>query len=367
MRTIMLVDDEPDNLRVLEGSLTRAGYHITAFSSGALALEAAQVEPPDLILLDVRMPEMDGLEVCRRLKQDDALRKIPVIFISALTAAEDIQAGFQCGGVDYIAKPVRTPEVLARVRNHLTLRDALEKIASQYEHLKDLERHRDSLVHLLVHDMRAPLQVSLSNLELVLAENEGVLKPDDVESLQISIHCTKLLGRMISHVVDVSRMEAEGALLKLTSVCVSELVRPARMQAFDLSDGGRLKEEVAVGCPRVRADAELCVRTLANLFDNALKYAPEKSVIVFGAEPCEAGVRLWVRSAGDLIPEDFRSRMFDKFAVGEHAAMKVRRATGLGLYFCKLAVEAQGGTIGVDSSPDSGNTFWFTLPRAESE
>ena len=130
--TVMIVDDDPDNLNVLEDALSRAGYRVSVFPCGELALAAAQAEPPDLVLLDIWMPGMDGYEVCRRLKATDVLRPIPILFISALSSAGDIAKGFDCGGVDYIAKPIREPEVLARVRTHLALHGAYAELARQH-------------------------------------------------------------------------------------------------------------------------------------------------------------------------------------------------------------------------------------------
>ena len=137
--TIALVDDEPVNLNVLEATLSRVGYRVVVFPRGEWALAAAREEPPDLGLFDVRMPGMDGYELCRRFKADDRLRDIPIIFISALSATQDIAAGFECGGVDYIAKPIHEVEVLARVRTHLALRRAYLELAKALERIKTLQ------------------------------------------------------------------------------------------------------------------------------------------------------------------------------------------------------------------------------------
>ena len=134
--TVMIIDDEPENLNVLATSLSHAGYRVSVFPRGELALAAARDEPPALVLLDIRMPDMDDYEVCRRFKADEKLRTIPILFISALSASEDIAACFACGGVDYIAKPFREPEVLARVRTHIALSDTYLKLSIQHEQLR---------------------------------------------------------------------------------------------------------------------------------------------------------------------------------------------------------------------------------------
>ncbi len=138
-RTVTVVDDEPENLYLLEAMLSRVGYQVAAFPHAELAWAAACEEPPDLGLFDVRMAGVDGYELCRRFKADERLHEIPIIFVSALSSAEDIAAGFECGGVDYITKPIREVEVLARVRTHLAVRHAYLELAKALTRIKTLQ------------------------------------------------------------------------------------------------------------------------------------------------------------------------------------------------------------------------------------
>ncbi len=360
---VAIVDDERENLNVLEALLSHAGYRTVLFPRGELALASFHDEPPDIILLDIRMPGMDGYELCRRLKADAALAPIPVIFISALTATEDITAGFSCGGVDYIAKPFREQEVLSRVRTHLALRQAYVSLAAQHARQHALEHHRDTLVHMLVHDLRSPLQILLLRLEIITAAGDKTMTADTLANLHGAIHCTQLLGRMVSTAIDLSRMEDEGIHLNPQPVTVRELFAAARVQS--LSPGStRVTEQIAGACPRLLCDAEVTARILANLLANALKYSPRDSGIELGAEPAAGGVRVWVRDQGPGIPAEHQRRIFEKFGTLDQPTDKRMPSTGLGLAFCKLAVEAQGGAIGVESGPGGGSTFWVTLPAA---
>ena len=361
--TVMIVDDEPENLNVLEAALSHAGYRVSVFPRGELALAFAKDEPPDLVLLDTRMPGMDGYEVSRRFKADDKLHTIPILFISALSAPEDIVSGFACGGVDYIAKPFREPEVLARVRTHLSLSAAYIKLSDKNEQLRMLEQHRDTLVHMLVHDMRSPLQVILANLEMVVESTDKGLHAEDLDCLHSAIHGTRLLGRMVSTTVDLSRMESGDVPLRREAVSVHVIFDCARAQSLDPMSRRLVTEHIADSCPRLLCDIEISVRVVANLLANALKYSPDD--IAFGAEPDPRGVRIWVRDRGPGIPAQFHSRIFEKFAVAGQTLDTRQPSTGLGLAFCKLAVEAQGGAIGIESEPGKGSTFWFTLPSAD--
>ena len=363
--TIMIVDDEPDNLNVLEATLSQAGYRVSVFPRGELALAAMQDEPPDLVLLDIRMPGMDGYEVCRRLKEDEQHRPIPVLFISALSAEEDIAASFACGGVDYITKPIREKEVLARVGTHIALRDAYHKIAGQLDELRTIERHRDTLVHMLVHDMRSPLQVILGQLEMVIECGSGNLKKEDIDGLYAAIHGTRVLGRMVSTMIDFSRMESNKMPVRLESSSLYEIFYTACGQAISPASRPRITESIDYACPRPLCDVDLSVRIVVNLLSNALKYSPSNSEITFGARADPCGVRIWVRDCGPGIKACYHKRIFEKFGVAEQPAGVRPPSTGLGLAFCKLAVEAQGGTIGIESEPGKGSTFWFTLPAAQ--
>jgi len=358
--TIMIVDDEPDNLNVLEDMLRQEGWVVRTFPHGEMALASAREEPPDLVLLDIRMPGTNGYEVCRRFKADEKLHAVPVLFISALSASEDITSGFACGGVDYISKPFHESEVLARVRTHIALSDAYLKLSSRHEHLRQLEQRRDTLVHMLVHDMRSPLQVILANIELVVESSAQDLKADDLDSLHSAIHGTRLLGRMVSTTVDLSRMESGDIPLRRESVSVHKILGGARKQSLAPSSRRLVAEHIADSCPRLLCDIEISVRIVANLLANALKYSHGN--IAFGAEPDPKGVRIWVRDQGPGIPAQFHGRIFEKFGVAGQTLDTRQPSTGLGLAFCKMAVEAQGGTIGVESAPGEGSTFWFTLP-----
>ena len=362
--TILIVDDEPENLNVLEASLSSAGYRVALFPRGDLALEAAREKQPSLVLLDIRMPGMDGYEVCRRLKADERTRAIPVLFISALTATEDIAAGFACGGVDYIPKPFRETEVLARVRTHLALRQAYVDLAEQHSQLKSLEQQRDSYVHMLVHDMRSPLHAILGHLQLIESDSGKSLHAADLHSLRSAIYCTHVLSQMTSTVIDLSRMESVSPTLHPVALSAEELFRTARSQALDPSSPRAISKRITPACPALLCDADLCTRIVINLFANAIKYSPSDSEIVFGAEPDPAGVRVWVRDQGPGIPAQYHARIFEKFGVVEQSFGARLPSTGLGLAFCKMAVKAHGGTIGIESAPGKGSTFWFTLPAA---
>ena len=165
--SVLVVDDGIDNLRLLSDLLGEHGYEVRAVTTGRQALQAVEHDPPDLILLDITMPEMNGYEVCQRLKAKDRSKDVPVIFLTSLTDTADKVRAFDAGGVDYVTKPFQFDEVLARVKTHVALRRAQADLADSYTRLRALEQLRDDLVRMVVHDMGSPLQALRINLLLL--------------------------------------------------------------------------------------------------------------------------------------------------------------------------------------------------------
>jgi signal transduction histidine kinase len=360
---VIVVDDTPANLQLLTGMLKERGYKVRPVPSGKLALQAAKNDPPDLILLDIMMPEMDGYEVCERLKADEKLKEISVIFISALNETMDKVKAFGVGGVDYVTKPFQFEEVDARVSTHLELQRQRRKLKENYEQLRRLEELRDNLVHMIVHDLRNPLTGISGFLDLTLALEKETLTEDGLEYLQTAKRSTKAVIDMVNAVLDVSKIEAGEMKLHLVEC---DLVRIAA----DLMSGMQsLKEarEMILNAPPVPvtvvADKDLILRVIQNLLGNALKFTPSDGWIRLGIEPDENRVCVRVWDNGPGIPPEYRERIFEKFGQVEARANRQKHSTGLGLTFCKLAVEAHGGSVGVESEVDKGSTFWFVLPK----
>lgn len=361
---IMFVDDEPENLNLLQEFFAKSDYALRFFTSGAHALKAAQEDMPDLVLLDIRLPGMDGYDVCRQFKADERLRAIPILFLSALTSIEEIAKGFSMGAVDYITKPFREAEVLARVRNHLALSRAYRQLAQQHVYLQELERQRDTYVHMLVHDMRSSLMAMSCHLRAIEVCGAKHLSDDDQASFCAVMQSTRTLSHMVSNVVDLSRMEHAQLAVEPACVTVEKIFQLACDQVLDPVSRRRVVEQISAGCPPVLCDCGLSVRIVGNLLVNAVKYTPEASAIILGAEVAPSGyVRIWVRDYGAGIRPEDQARIFEKFVSAQHLKQVNVPSTGLGLAFCKLAAEAQGGSIGVDSTFGAGSVFWFTLPH----
>ena len=358
---ILVVDDAPANLHLLSGMLKEKGYKARPVPSGRLALRAARSEPPDLILLDINMPEMDGYEVCRRLKQDHRLKEIPVIFISALSETLDKVKAFTVGGVDYVTKPLRFEEVEARIDTHLQLRQMQKELQQNYDRLRELETLRDNLTHMIVHDMRSPLMALASSLQLLEMDLQGKVPDENMDDIENARASSTVLIRMVSDLLDVSRLEARQMPLKLEQGDLKSIADQAVTAVKGLTPGRQVElsgsEELLVLC-----DREVMRRVLENLIGNGLKHTPKGVKLRIHLQQIQEGVRVEVSDSGPGIPAEYQQKIFEKFGQVEPCKESKYHSTGLGLAFCKLAVEAHGGHIGVESEEGQGSTFWVTLP-----
>ena len=363
--SIIVVDDTPANLHLLTGMLKERGYRVRPVPSGAFALQPAKHDPPDLILLDIIMPEMNGYEVCERLKADAQLSDVPVIFISALNETMDKVRAFAAGGVDFVTKPFQFEEVHARVATHLELRRQRGLIQESNVQLRTLEKLRDDLVHMIVHDMRTPLTALYGFLQTLQALEGERLSEEGREFVQIALASTEELVEMVSSLLDVSKMEAGEMKLNPTPCDLRAIARTVLAKVESLRGGRQLALSGPDAPVSVIADAELIARVFQNLLGNALKFTPDDGRVTISLEPGADTVRVLVQDTGPGIPPAYRERIFEKFGQVEHPASRQRYSTGIGLSFCKLAVEAHGGQIGVDSEEGHGSTFWFVLPRSQ--
>lgn len=361
---ILIVDDTPENLRLLADMFKGLGYRVRIATGGEAALAAAAHAGPDLILLDVNMPDMDGYEVCRRLKADEKLREIPVIFLSALSEQADKVQAFTAGGADYICKPFQYEEMRARVETQLKILAQKRGLQESYDKLRSLEKLRDNLVHMIVHDLRSPLSAICAFLGFLKKDAAGALSAQAAEDIDETIKASNKMISMVSDLLDASKME-EGRMKLNLAECGLGAVLAEVMAAMKPLAGSRLITlEAGNGPVKVTADGELVARVAQNLLANALKFAPgEGGYVRLEVKATENGARVSVANNGPAIPPELHHKIFEKFGLAEVGQSKRGGySTGLGLNFCKLAAEAHGGTVGVSSEAGGETIFWFELP-----
>ncbi len=361
---ILIVDDTLENLQVLGDMLRRHGYKVRPVPSGKLALQACAAQPPDIVLLDINMPEMNGYEVCARLKDDLGLKDIPVLFISALNESSDKVKAFLSGGVDYITKPFQIEEVEARVATHLALRRQRLELQANLARIRELESMRKDLSRLIVHDLRNPLNAIKGFLEEVAERNPGL---DDASQnyLRRSQSAARQLLDMADSLLDLSKLEEGVMTLLREPVDLAEVCREAVANAGLLVGKRAVTVLGSTEPPVARVDRALLRRVIQNILGNALKFTDRTTgEITLRADLSadKARVIVAISDNGPGIPPDYHARIFEKFVQVEGTQIPGVHSTGLGLSLCKLAVEAHGGTIGVESEQGKGTTFRFTLP-----
>jgi two-component system, sensor histidine kinase and response regulator len=380
---ILAVDDTPANLALLTTLLKGKGYRVRAAPSGALALRAAAADPPELVLLDITMPEMDGFEVCRRLKESAALRSIPIIFLSAMSETFDKVKAFSVGGVDYVTKPFQIEELEARIATHLTLRrlqreveannarlaqgNALletknAELAENHARLQTLEETRKRLTEMIVHDLRSPIMAA--QLCATYVREEAGLAGELGEAMDCVVASCEVLSNMTLDMLDTASGEEATLTTHLDRMSVSELFADVATEVRGSlrKTQKRLVLDVASDVPEVVADRELLRRVLVNLLDNTFKYAPSGSEVRLEAALAGSAYAIRLRDRGPGIPPDQRERIFEPRArLDRDAQNHARTSRGLGLAFCRLAVGAHGGSIWVEDN-EPGTTFALQLP-----
>ena len=368
---MLVVDDNEQNRDVLARRLRKQGHDVAMADSGGSALSMLVQEDFDVVLLDIMMPEMDGYEVLALMKSDTLLRRIPVIMISALDEMESIVRCIEMGAEDYLAKPFNPVLLRARVGSCLRqkrLRDRELQFATElqenYRHLQRLERLRDDLTHMIVHDLRTPLTSLMTGVQTVPLV--GDLNETQQEMIDIAVEGSGTLLGMINDLLDVEKMEQESVPLDLRPLSASELIGRAFAQVASLvrNNDLTLVEDVPENLPSFAGDEDKLRRVLVNLLGNAVKFTPAGGLLTLSARLLEGDrmLRFNVTDTGEGIPAEAFGRIFEKFGQVESRKRGRKMSTGLGLAFCKMAVEAHGGQVGVESVLGQGSTFFFTIP-----
>ncbi|NDV62973.1 response regulator [Puniceicoccales bacterium CK1056] len=357
--SLLIVDDTPANIDLLVDLLS-SNYRTRVATSGEKALSLCAQEAPDLILLDIMMPGMDGYEVCRKLKEVEETKNIPIIFVTAKGEIQDETKGLALGAVDYISKPITPAVVLARVETHLKVNRQRLKIEAAYNQLRELEALRDNLVHMVVHDMRGPLALMSGHLEILkMNGNLGDRENGHVDSITKS--CMGLI-EMVSSLLDVSRFDNDEMPLDMADQDIVLLAEETVVPYQTLKYGPSVVFESTLETLPVNCDQSIIERVIANLIGNAVKFTPPDGTVRLELEKADHEVKVSVSDTGSGISPEFHEKIFERFGQVEMQNKKQKYSTGLGLTFCKLAVEAHGGTIGVESEVGNGSTFWFRLP-----
>lgn len=374
---VLVADDVEANVELLRDQLASLGCRVIHSTDGPSTLLRCTEERPDVCILDVSMPPGDlgvearetGFEVCRRLKRDPRTARIPVIFVSALNDASDRLKAIEAGGDDFLLKPHNRHVLGARVRSLLKLKGATDALEESLKRLRELQKARDDLMRMIVHDLKTPLTSMLATLEMLRDGDFGPVDERPARALSdVEGKAEDLLG-LIQDLLDVTKVEEQSLPL------APEPIAPAALLAEVLFDWElrfrqeqtTARTEVSDDAPVFLADKTLVKRVLANLVQNAITHSPVPVTVTLGARRDPAGIVLTVSDDGPGIPEEYQGLVFQKFEQVRTPNAPRVRSSGLGLAFCRIAVEAHGGRVWVRSKEGEGSSFHIQLPLAPQE
>lgn len=360
-RRVFVVDDDRINRRILGSILETAGYAVSEASSGEEALETYDRLQPHLVLLDVEMPGIDGFTTCRTLKDTRGEGCAPVIFITARNSPEDVAEGLEAGGADYLPKPFRPREVLARIKAHLhnqILADRQKQLVAQ---LSAANAAKNKFVGMAAHDLRNPL-ASIRGLSEFLRDDS--LAPAQRELVELIHEASQSMLDLVNELLDVATIEAGELRIEPQPCDFGDLVRGcAFLQNIQAAKKrSRIVLPDTTGAPTAFVDAAKMRQVIDNLLSNAIKYSPPGSEIsvVYRTDPGTAGFA--VRDQGPGIPANERDRLFRDFGRLSAKPTGGESSTGLGLAICRKIVEAHRGSISAENLPGGGCEFSVVLP-----
>jgi two-component system sensor histidine kinase/response regulator len=369
--TILIVDDTPANLRLLSHVLTKEGYAYIEASDGEKALQLAEKHHPDLILLDIMMPGMDGFEVVKQLKAEENLAEIPIIFLSSLSETDDKIQGFKYGGVDYITKPFQKEETLARIKTHLKIRFLQKQLNERIRILRDrevelsrLNQKKDDLVRMVSHDIKNPL-TGIIGLVKLMRDSDKISPEEQKQMLSVIEDSGTNLLNLVREMLDRETQKTEPQAIEYSECDVNDILERviAMNKAKSVLKNISLHFSVAPAHLHLNADQNKLEIALNNLVSNALKFTPSEGAVSVEAQAREEDVLFKVIDSGIGIPEKMQPNLFLNPDKASRDGTGGEVGTGLGLDIVQLYVDLHKGKVWVESKLDEGTTFFISIPK----
>jgi two-component system, sensor histidine kinase and response regulator len=365
--TVLVVDDNETNRALAASTLDDEGYRVVLADGGEAAMALFEREKPDCILLDVRMPEVDGFEVCERIRALPSGGDTPILFLTALRDIDTFDRALRAGGDDFLTKPIRPTELVVRVQNALKLgrmsvelREHYAQLKHQRDDLVRLQLQKERLMAFVVHDLKNPVNAMDLHAQLLLRDKSlNEMARDSATQIRTE---ARQLTRMILNLLDISKGDEGKLEANARTVDLACIIGEVHAELLANARARKIRLVSALAAESAYADEDLLRRTLANLVDNGVRHAPIGTTVTVSTRRTAGGVELRVADAGAGIAAAMRGRVFEPFVqVQEGATISDRSSRGLGLAFSKRAIEAHGGRIWVeDASP--GAVFCVSLP-----
>jgi len=364
--TILVVDDNEANRLLARDTLQDEGFRVILAEGGAQGLEAFDAHRPDCVLLDVRMPGVDGLAACERIRALPYGHDTPIIFLTALRDVDTFDRALEVGGDDFLGKPVRPNELVVRVKSALKLRRLRTELQEHYSLLKHqrddlmrLQLQKERLMAFVVHDLKNPVNSMDLHAQLLLRDKA---LPENVRQTASRIRVEAAqLNRMILNLLDLSKGEEGKLTAARKDVDVRSLVTNVVGELELNAEARQVTLKTSLEVDRVRGDEDLLRRLLANLVENAIRHAPAGTAVTISTTASGGATLLRVRDEGGGIAPELREKIFDPFVQAESSTSLTRSGRGLGLAFCRLVASAHGGRIWVEDA-NPGAALCVSLP-----
>jgi two-component system sensor histidine kinase/response regulator len=361
--TILIVDDNPINLRIFGHILSEQEYRIIEARDGLVALDLFESLCPDLVLLDVMMPGIDGFEVCSRIKSNPRNSNVPIIFLSARNDVADIVKGFESGAVDYLAKPFNKAELMARLKTHLDFKLTRDELVQTSNHLLELNELKNRLFSIIGHDLRSPLSNVKMTLDFILRKIIDPSSPDFEDTILELSKSTDEMFSLLENLFGWARSQS-GTL---------EVI-PERLNIFDTTNSllplfSRISKDKNIAIDNqidasvfAWADSSMIKAVLKNLISNALKYSYRGGQIILSAERHACQIQINITDFGIGIKSEMLALLFSASKNVRTYGTENEVGSGIGLMLCKDFIEKNNGEILVDSTVGKGSRISFMLP-----
>ncbi len=361
---ILIVDDQPKNLQ-LAATVLNPYYKLLIAGNGANAIKIAKDKKPDLILLDIMMLDMSGYEVCIELKNLPETKDIPIIFLTAKTEEQDIVKGFDIGGVDYITKPFKAKEMLARIKTHIELRQANKTIEKQNNELIKINNEKDKFFSIIAHDLRSPFTGFLSLTQMLAEEFDDFSKEELIKTITSLKDSAGILYKLLENLLSWSLikrglMEFNFEKINLYSVVNSNLeILEQRAVQKNISLINNTDQDIYI-----YSDKNIIHTVLRNLISNAVKFTTAGGSVTVNSKDIKSIIEVSVRDTGVGISEQDLGKLFKIDEKVSNKGTDGEPSTGLGLLLCKELIEKNEGTIYAKSELGKGSEFIFTIRKA---
>jgi two-component system, sensor histidine kinase and response regulator len=352
--TLLIIDDIPSNVKVLRSFLNRVGFNVLIAEEGEEGIQVTEHAHPDLILLDIMMPGMDGFEVCQHLKSQAHTKDIPIIFMTALTDTVNKLKGFELGAADYITKPFQQEEVLARVKAHITIR-------KQQRELQERHKELDAFAHTVAHDLKNPLSaiINLADIFLLNHPVNSALDDDGLKKIQVIEKAAQRSISTIHALLTLSGVSRQPDIV-LQPLDMSLIIESVQQNLSTMIEEYQAKIDLPKTWPVAEGYTPWIEEIWMNYLSNGLKYGGQPPHLTLGANPLNNGmIRFWIRDNGPGLSQEAIAQLFTPFT---RLHQKRAEGHGLGLSIVQQIVEHLGGEAGVESELTQGSLFYFTLP-----